>query len=540
MNNREKFSSKISSSHLAKIAYVYVRQSSLGQLRQNQESTDLQYQLVKRAVALGWPSERVEIIDEDLGKSGSTAENRFGFQHIIAEIGLGKAGLVVSLDASRLARNNSDWYKLLELCSLFGVLIADCEQLYDPRSYHDRLLLGLSGMMSEAELHHLKLRLQNGGRNKAARGDLRLPLPAGLARTRNGEIILNPDEEIQERIRLVFSKFQELNSARAVVLYLHQANLFLPVRPLLGPAPHEIVWRIATSALVLQILKNPTYAGAYVYGRWTTDPIKRKPGRMRSGRIRLPIDQWPICLHDSHPGYISWEEFIANQAKLLNNLNYYEIERRGVVRKGSALLQGIVLCGICGRRMHLHYSGPKSNFPGYECSADNFNEGRPRCQQIRSLNVDAEIERIVLAALSPDQLVLALEALEQLEKETETLKRQWTLKRERARYETERARRQYDSVEPENRLVARNLERLWEEKLRKQEEIEQEFIKWEREHQATITDADRAEIIKLGQNLPQLWYDTHTTSQERKQIIRLVIKEVTLDQKRTHGQIWIK
>src|ERR1700731_1199859 len=267
----------------AKLAYIYVRQSSVTQVKHHQESTELQYRLVDRAVGLGWPRERVHVIDEDLGKSGAASTERHGFQRLIAEIGLGNAGLVLSLDASRLARNNRDWHQLLELCSLFGVILADGERLYDPGAYHDRLLLGLSGIMSEAELHQIKIRLHQGERQKAARGELRLPLPAGLIHNHDGGVTFNPDEEVQERLRLVFAKFRELRSAKAVMRYLRRGNLLLPVRPLHGPAPHDVVWRAADSARVILILKNPAYAGAYVYGRRWQDPMRRQSGSSRSG-----------------------------------------------------------------------------------------------------------------------------------------------------------------------------------------------------------------------------------------------------------------
>ncbi|MGY3614098.1 recombinase family protein [Bradyrhizobium sp. USDA 10063] len=271
---------RLTTAHRAKLAYVYVRQSSVNQVRQHQESTELQYRLVDRAIGLGWPPERVQVIDEDLGKSGAGGVDRHGFQKLIAEIGLGNAGLVVSLDASRLARNNRDWHQLLELCSVFGVVIADGERLYDPRAYHDRLLLGLSGIMSEAELHQLRMRLHQGERQKAARGELRLPLPGGLAYDRAGTIVLNPDEEVRARLHLVFAKFRELQSARRVMRYLDRNGLSLPVRPLLGPSPHEVVWRAPDSARVLNILQNPAYAGAYVYGRRQKDPSRCRPGSL--------------------------------------------------------------------------------------------------------------------------------------------------------------------------------------------------------------------------------------------------------------------
>src|SRR6201993_4725795 len=385
MNMLLNLESPVTTAHRAKLAYIYVRQSTVGQVRQHQESTELQYRLVDRAALFGWPKERIEVIDDDLGKSGTSSDSRGGFQRLIAEIGLGKAGLVLSLDASRLARNNRDWHQLLELCSLFGVLIADGERLYDPAAYHDRLLLGLSGIMSEAELHQIKIRLHQGERQKAARGELRLPLPAGLIHNRDGSVTFNPDEEVQERLRLVFTKFRELRSAKAVMRYLRRSNLLLPVRPLHGPAPHDVVWQPADSARVIQILKNPAYAGAYVYGRRRPDPLRRQPGSERIGTVAVAPEAWSICLKDAHPAYVDWDEFMANRRQLVDNVNRYDTGRPGVPRKGPALLQGIVNCGRCPRRMCLRYSGPNGDYPVYICVADNSAEGRPKCQEVRAL-----------------------------------------------------------------------------------------------------------------------------------------------------------
>jgi DNA invertase Pin-like site-specific DNA recombinase len=531
---------QITTAHRAKLAYIYVRQSTAGQVREHQESTELQYRLVDRAASFGWPKERIEIIDDDLGKSGASSDSRYGFQRLIAEIGLGRAGLVVSFDASRLARNNRDWHQLLELCSLFGVLIADGERLYDPCAYHDRLLLGLSGIMSEAELHQIRMRLHQGELQKAARGELRKPLPAGLAYARDARVIFNPDEEVQARLRLLFAKFQELQSAKAVMRYLRQKDLRVPVRPVLGPAPHDVIWQPADTARVLHILKNPAYAGAYVYGRRRQNPIGRRPGSPSSKTVAVPMQEWPVCLKNVYPGYISWEEFMANQRRLADNVARYAANRPGVPRKGSALLQGIVVCGRCGRRMGLRYSGPHGDFPVYRCAADHQQQGLPRCQEVRALLVDAEIERLALAALAPDQVALAVAALGELEAEARVLERQWTLKLERARYEAERAHRQYNEVEPENRLVARSLERHWEEKLRQVERVEADYSDWQRQQPVSLDEAAHAELLSLAQNLPQLWNAPTTTKAERKQILRLVLKEVALDQHRERGQVWIK
>jgi len=321
----------------AKMAYIYIRQSSLMQVTRHAESTELQYSLVERAIKLGWPRERVEVIDEDLGKSGADASARGGFQYLLAEISLARAGLVLSFDASRLARNNRDWYQLLEVCSIFGTLIADGERLYDPRLYHDRLLLGLTGMLSEAELHQLKQRMQAGARNKAERGELRQGLPVGLARGPAGEVILNPDEEVQARIRLVFEKFREIRSAGGVMRYLRAAHLPLPACPRVGPAPYEVVWQPARTSAILDMLHNPAYAGAYVYGRKLLDPARRSPGHPSGGRILQPLDKWEICLHNRYPAYIAWDEFVANQAQLRANSLKYREEQPGVARKGQAL-----------------------------------------------------------------------------------------------------------------------------------------------------------------------------------------------------------
>ena len=532
--------SKVTNEHLAKLAYVYVRQSSLNQVMRHAESTNLQYELVERAVQLGWPSARIQVIDEDLGKSGATTDLRLGFQSLMTEIGLGKVGIVLSLDASRLSRNNADWYQLLELCSLFGTLIADGENLYDPRGYADRLLLGLSGMMSEAELHQLKLRMHNGARHKAERGELRQPLPVGLVRLRDNEVSFHPDAEVQSRIQLVFHKFDELGSAKAVVRYLQCENLWLPSRPLLGPAPHEVLWQPARSSAVLGILKNPAYAGVYAYGRTKRDATRRKPGHPASGTVQVPLEEWPIVLQDVYPAYISWEQFLTHQKRLADNQSRYRQDRPGVPRKGQALLQGIILCGRCGSRMSLHYSGPHGQFPVYKCQYARQQLQHGHCQEIRALGLDEEIERLILEALQPDRIALALSALEQIEQEQMALRQQWQIRRERANYEAERARRQYNAVEPENRLVARNLECVWEQKLRNLEKLEQEFQNWLQQNRLELTPADQQEILACGENFPRVWQAATTQPKDRKQIIRLLVQNVIVDQHREKGRVWFQ
>jgi DNA invertase Pin-like site-specific DNA recombinase len=532
--------SAITAAHRARTAYVYVRQSSVNQVTHNSESTDLQYNLVERAIQLGWPSERVVVIDDDLGKSGGSSDDRHGFQRLIAEIGLGRAGLVVSLDGSRLARNNADWHRLLELCGLFGTLLADAERLYDPQAYHDRLLLGLSGIMSEAELHHLKMRLHSGARNKAARGELRRPLPVGLSYLPSGQIGLHPDEEVQARLHLVFTTFAEVSSAHAVVRYLRRHDLPLPSRPLRGPSPHTVCWDQATSESVLAILHNPAYAGAYVYGRSTRDPARAKRGRPGTGVVDLPMDRWAVLLHDHHPAYISWDTFMVNQGRLEANHNAYAKGRWGVPRQGEALLQGLATCARCGARMHLHYAGRSGEYPVYVCTDGTIKRQAPMCQHVRTQTIDDEIEQALLDALTPDKLVIALATMAEIEREEAALSKQWQLRLERARYEAERARRQYDMVEPENRIVARTLETQWEDKLRGVEQLERDYETWRQRQQLVVTAEDREMIMELARDLPAVWSAPTTTAADRKQLIRLLIDNVLIDSRRLAGRIWLQ
>ena len=532
--------SKVTTAHLAKLAYVYIRQSSLGQVLHHSESTDLQYQLVERAIQLGWPADRVQVIDEDLGKSGASAEHRAGFQFLMSEIGSSRVGLVLSLEASRLARNNSDWYRLIELCSMVGTLIADGELLYEPRFYHDRLILGLSGMMSEAELHHLRLRLQAGARHKAERGELHRHLPVGLVRQRDGTVILNPDEEVQARLRLIFAKFTELGSARAVRDYLAREQLRIPVRPVRGPAPHDTVWNLPRNTTIGRILHNPAYAGAYVYGQRQVDPARQQPGRPYSGVAQVPMDQWTVCLRGVYPAYITWETYLANQARLQANRTWFSEGGQGVPREGKALLQGIALCGRCGRRMQLFYCGARGEFPVYRCCAEAQEYGGPYCQEVRARGVDQAVEALVLEALAPERIALALEALGQLELEMEALDQQWQLRLERVRYDAQRTERQYQAVEPDHRLVARTLESHWEAALRAVESAERDYETWRRDHPAHITPQERQEILAIGEDLPRVWHAETTTNADRKHLLRLVVKEVIIDQKRVRGKVWFQ
>ena len=539
MNNNH-LPSKITNEHLAKVAFVYVRQSTAIQLLRHTESTIRQYELVNRANALGWPAARVHVIDDDLAKSGAHADLRAGFQHLLAQISLGQVGLVLSLEAARLARNCSDWYRMLELCSIFGTLIADYEVVYDPRLYHDRLLLGLAGMMSEAELHHIRMRMTEGQRHKAERGELRLPLAAGLERLRTGEVVLHTDEEVQARVRLVFDKFRELGSATGVVRYFRENNLKLPVRHRRGAEPYDLIWVEAKSNGILNILQNPTYTGAYIWGRSTSDPARRKPDVPNSGVVHLPVEQWKVIKHNTYPAYVSWEEYESIQQRLRANQYRYKEGQSGAPRTGNALLQGIALCGLCGSHMWVRYRRARQGHAGYVCNERARELSEARCQEVSSGDVDHVVVRLLLEALEPDKIKLALAAYAQLESETATLEKQWRLRVERARYEAERAQRQYNTVEPENRLVARNLEQHWEAKLRGAEQIKGEYERWHQQHHVALTAGDRQEILALGEDLPQIWSAATTTNADRKQIVRLIIRDVIFDRKRETGKVWMK
>lgn len=533
--------SKITQLHLSKAAYVYVRQSTPSQLINNQESTKRQYELAHHAVNLGWPKSEVYLIDEDLAKSGARADLRQGFQQLLAEISLGRVGIVISLEAARLARNCSDWYKLLELCSIFGTLIADCELVYDPRLYHDRLLLGLSGIMSEAELHHIRMRMYEGQRHKAQRGELKLSLPVGLERLRSGEVILHPDEEIQARIKLIFDKFRELASARAVVKYLRKNQLTIPTRPRLGPQPHDVVWLQASARAIYNVLKNPAYAGAYVYGKTKLEPTRRRQGVPNSGIISLPIEKWEVCIKDFYPAYISWQQYLSNQQALNANQYGYEQGKIGATRTGQLLLQGIALCGKCGLRMWVRYPGvKKGQYPYYICGQNARELGQANCQHFSAARIDAFIEQQILKALEPDKIEIALATFKEIEKEDKVIKQQWLLKIERAKYQATRAQRQYDSIEPENRLVARNLEKNWETKLRELQKIKQEYENWANQNLRTITEENQRQLLILGENLPKIWQASTTSNADRKRIVRLVIKEVIMDRSREKEKLWIQ
>jgi DNA invertase Pin-like site-specific DNA recombinase len=524
--------SKITADHLRRQAYLYVRQSSLHQVQDNRESTKRQYDLKRRAQALGWSSEQVVVVDEDLGVSGSTASERKGFQRLVAEVGLGRVGVVMGLEVSRLARNCSDWHRLLEICALADTLILDEDGIYDPGHFNDRLLLGLKGTMSEAELHVLRARLIGGQINKARRGELWIRPPIGFVYDGNQRLELDPDRQIQDTVRLLFETFRRTGSALAVVRHFSTQGILWPRRITTGVRAGEVVFGPLEHSRVLQVLHNPRYAGAYVYGRTR----QRKMGLGDQIRYRrLPREEWQVFLPNAYPGYISWEEFEANQAKLLENANGYGPDRRkSPPREGVALLQGLVVCAICGRRMTVRYYTRNGHpVPDYVCQRRGIQTAQPFCQLIPGTGLDEAVAQVVLESVTPASLEVTLQVFEELRARRAELDRIRRARVERAREEAELARRQYMLVRPENRLVADNLERQWNEKLARLAQAEEDYTRATKTEGPELTAEDREHIQALASDLPRLWKDPRTSARDRKRMIRLLVEDVTLHRDKT-------
>ena len=527
-------SQKIRPDHLDRLAVIYVRQSTLFQVRENTGSTTRQYDLVKRAADLGWTQASIQVVDQDQGQSGSSAVGRDGFQWLVAEVGLGHVGAVLSLEVSRLARSCSDWYRLLEICALTDTLVIDDEGVYDPGAHNDRLLLGFKGSMSEAELHWLKSRLQGGKMTKAEQGQLRFRLPIGLVYDPVGRIVLDPDEAVQEAVRLVFSLFEQSTSALAVVSAFARQHLRFPTRWWGGKRADELIWSRLSHERVLNILHSPLYAGAYVYGR-TKFRSRLLPGeepRVKGRTRRLPQEDWPIVLLDAHPGYITWEQFLHNQRQLDDNRTWRAEEHRGAVREGPSLLQGIILCGSCGRRMSIRYQRDGSVLM-YECHQLHSQLAMRTCQTMRGDRVDQAVVACFLEAIEPAHLEVALAALDQVEARAKQVENQWHRQIERAQYEADLARRRYKAVDPDNRLVARSLEKEWNEKLAEVDKLEREHQLVPKPAALLLTTAQREQIRRLAHDLPAIWHASTTTFVERKQLIRWLIKDVTLSKRGT-------
>ena len=516
---------KVKPEHLKREAYLYVRQSTPRQVLENSESTKRQYALQQRAIALGWHSDQIVVIDNDLGQSGASAVDCEGFKKLVAEVGMGNAGLVIGLEVSRLARNSSDWHRLLEICAFTDTLILDEDGVYDPAQFNDRLLLGLKGTMSEAELHVMQARMRGGLVNKARRGELRLPLPVGFLYDPQGQVTFDPDQQVQQSIHTLFQSFRRLGSAGAVVRAFRDAKLLFPHRPRGGPQDGELLWLKLGIAQVLFVLHNPRYAGAFVYGRTR---VRRTLQGIQLERV--PQDKWHTLLLGAHVGYVSWDEYQENQRRLQTNAHALGPERRNSPpREGPALLQGLVICGICGERMKVIYHVRAGRrVPDYICDGRTVDDPQPVCQWISGKDVDAAVDELLLEIVTPVAIEVTLAVQQELQARLDEVEQLRKEQVERARYEAGLAQRRYLRVDPDNRLVADTLEADWNRKLRALQEAQQEYEQQRQKDCMAINEELRLRLQTLATDFPRLWRDPNTPDRERKRLAHLLLEDVTL------------
>jgi DNA invertase Pin-like site-specific DNA recombinase len=520
---------KVTARHLSRQAMLYVRQSTLHQVLENTESTARQYALRERAIALGWDASRIVVIDSDLGQSGASAADREGFQRLVAEVGLGHVGLVMGLEVSRLARSSLDWHHLLEICTLTGTLILDEDGLYDPATFNDRLLLGLKGTMSEAELHVLQARLKGGILHKASRAALKVPLPVGLLYAENQTVILDPDAQIQQAVRLLFATFKRTGSAWATVKYFRKEGLLFPRRVRSGPHTGELHWMPLQHSAVLKVLRNPRYAGAFCFGRTQT---RKHPDGSLHTQV-LPQEQWLFLIREVHPGYISWEEYEANLAQLRENRQAHGEDRRhGPPREGPALLQGLLICGRCGNRMTVGYHEVKKGqrlYPEYRCQKEHIEEGDDICcQRLLGAGLDTVIADLLLAQLTPLAIETSMAIHEELHAQAQEASRLRTQQVERARYAAELAQRRFLRVDPENRLVADVLEADWNARLRELVEVQEQVERQEQAELRRLSTLEQQTVASLVEDFPRVWKDPRTSDRDRKRMVRWLLEDVTV------------
>ena len=517
---------KITAQHLQRKAFLYVRQSTMRQVIENSESTARQYALRQRAIAFGWPAEQIVVIDTDLGQSGASATDREGFKTLVSEVGMGHAGIVMGLEVSRLARNSSDWHRLLEICALSETLILDEDGLYDPAHFNDRLLLGLKGTMSEAELHVLRARLHGGMLNKARRGELRTALPVGFVYDAAGRVQLDPDRQVQQTLRYFFETFRKMGTVSATVRGLREQNLTFPRRLRAGPRKGELIWGGLTVVRAIGLLRNPRYAGTYAFGR--TRQRSRADGKRAT--IRRRPEEWHALLVGAHDGYLTWTEHEENQRRIAENARAVGVEhRRYPPREGPALLQGMLLCGRCGATMSVRYhSRAGALIPHYVCRGRGNKEAERACQSISGGGIDAALGPLILEAISPVALDVSLAVQHEIQSRLEDADRLRRQHVERARYEMDLARHRYLKVDPNNRLVADELECDWNRKLRELADAQQEYERQRDADRLKLNDTARARILALANDVPALWRDPKTPQRERKRVVRLLVEDVTV------------
>jgi DNA invertase Pin-like site-specific DNA recombinase len=514
------FHEKITTRHRERHAYVYVRQSTPHQVQHHLESQRNQYALVQRAIDLGWPAPRVHVIDADLGQSGQDSQ-RPGFQELVTAVSLGRVGLIVAYEASRLARNNTDWYTLLDIATVVGTLIADTEGVYDPCQYNDRLLLGLRGLLSEAELHVLRLRMEAGRQRQIARGTYQQTLPTGLVRLETGHVIKDPDRQIQHTLELVFARFVALGSCHKVMRSLRDDGILLPRRQLSGLHAGQVRWCQPTPATLGEILHNPAYAGAFVYGRRALE-VPQRPGKRR--RVQRPMEDWQAIHHAAYPAYISWEQFLTNQARLADNASSFARRARGVPRQGQALLAGLVVCGRCGYQMRVVYK-PRLR---YTCQAMADTYGASSCVHVDGASVDDAVTEAFFAALAPAELQLLDEVVAAQRADHARLARHYADQAARAQYEAALARRQYEAVDPDHRLVAAELEHHWELALQAVEDTREAAERFARQSLPDLPSQMQAQLRDLGRTLPDLWRKGHLKPEQKKELLRSLIRRVVI------------
>jgi DNA invertase Pin-like site-specific DNA recombinase len=517
------YAGKINGSHLCRQAIVYVRQSTMHQVLEHRESGDRQYGLVHRAAALGWLPAQVEVIDDDQGLTASTAEGRSGFQRLLVEVSLDHVGIILGLEMSRLARSNKDWHQLLEVCAVFGTLLADQDGVYDPNNHNDRLLLGLKGTISEAELHVLRSRMAEGLKNKARRGEVFNHPPMGYVKLPDRTFGLDPDQQVQGVIRLLFDQFERQGSMHGLLRYLVHHQIKMPIRPHYGPNRGQLEWRRPNRETLQNLLHHPIYAGYYRWGQRTIDPRKKVPGRPATGRTSRAAKDCPVLLEGHCPAYITAQRYWHNQERLAANRT--RAESQGAARQGPSLLAGLLVCGRCGRRMTVSYTNAGSCLR-YNCSRAFSDYAEPLCQSLSGKVLDELVAAQVLVALEPASLELSLLATADLEQQRQQEEQQWQQRRERAGFQVDRAWRQYNAVEPENRLVGRTLEQQWEQALQAQQELEQEYARFRHSRPAELTAAEREQIGRLARDVPALWQASTTTVVERQRAVRCLVEQV--------------
>ena len=519
--------SKITDRHLSRQACIYIRQSTLAQVRFNQESTERQYNLMNKARSLGWSQEQIRVLDRDLGHSGAAASNRVDFKTLVSDVAMGQVGAIFSLEASRLARSNQDWHRLLELCSITGTLVIDEDGCYDPAEFNDGLVLGMKGTFAQAELHIIRARLHGGKLNKASRGELRFPLPVGFV-FNDDKIVLDPDREVQGAVRTVFKLFEQEGTAYAVVRRFQELGLRFPRRSYGGAWDGKLLWGRLTHSRMIGLLANPSYAGAYVFGRYQSSKQVGPSGEIATRLRPVPQEAWRVLIRDHHEGYIDWDRFVANRHRLGANRTNRE-GLAGPAREGLCLLQGVLLCGECGRRLTVRYKGNGGLYPMYQCQWKHREGLSSRsCLEVSSTPLDKVIADRVVGAITPVTIELALAALTNLEERDREIGAQWWMRIERARYDADLAERRYEEVDPSNRLIAATLEVRWNDAMQRMHDLEAELAAFERQSMRAVTADQKRQILQLASDFPRLWAASTTAPRDRKRILRLLVRDITV------------